>query len=199
LAGAFLYDSGIPKPSSILIHGAAGGVATALIQLCVADGIVPIGTVSTEAKRAFARNAGAPHVVHRASEDVPDAVMRITGGRGVDAVFDRAGPGFAANLDLLAASGTLISINSLEGAPDTDLFAELKKRLGKSLGVRCYSIHTLDRQPARRRAFMERAIGLMSEGRLRPPPPTLLPLAQASRAHAMLESGETLGKLVLLP
>ena len=47
LAGAFLYDAGIPRPSTILIHGAAGGVATALIQLCLADGIVPIGTVST--------------------------------------------------------------------------------------------------------------------------------------------------------
>jgi NADPH2:quinone reductase len=199
LAGAFLYDSGIPKPSTILIHGAAGGVATALIQLCLADGIVPIGTVSTDAKLDFARRAGAPHVIHRGRENVRDAVLRITEGHGVDAVYDRAGPGFTSSLDLLAMSGTLISINSLDGAPDADLYTELKKRLGRSLGVRCYSIHTLDQQPARRRAFMQRAIDLMTEGRLRPPPPTLLPLADAARAHAMLEAGETLGKLVLVP
>ena len=46
---------------------------------------------------------------------------------------------------------------------------------------------------------MQRAIDLMAEGRLRPPPPTLLPLAHAARAHALLEAGETLGKLVLMP
>jgi NADPH:quinone reductase len=199
LAGAFLYDAGLPKPTTVLIHGAAGGVATALIQLCLADGIVPIGTVSTAAKRDFALAAGAPHVIHRASENVRDAVMRITGGRGVDVVYDRARPGFTDNLDLLAPSGTLVSIDSLKDAPDADLFVELRKRLGRSLGVRCYSIHTLDQQPARRRAFMQRAIDLMSEGRLRPPPPTLLPLRDAARAHAMLEAGETLGKLVLTP
>ena len=199
LAGAFLYDAGIPKPSTILIHGAAGGVATALIQLCMADGVVPIGTVSTQAKRDFASSAGAPHVIHRASENVRAAVMRITEGRGVDVVYDRAGPGFTANLDLLAPSGTLVSINSLEAVPDADLFSELKKRLGRSLGVRCYSIHTLDQQPGRRRAFMQRAIDLMAQGELRPPPATLLPLSEAARAHAMLEAGETLGKLVLVP
>lgn len=199
LAGAFLYDSGIPKPSTIVIHGAAGGVATALIQLCLADGIVPIGTVSTREKQDFAHRAGAPHVIHRANENVREIVMRITAGRGVDVVYDRAAAGFTSNLDLLAPSGTLISINSLEGAPDADLFSELKNRLGRSLGVRCYSIHTLDQQPARRRAFMQRAIDLMSEGRLRPPPVTLLPLAQAARAHTMLEAGESLGKIVLVP
>ena len=201
LAGAFLYDSGIRKPATILVHGAAGGVATALIQLSLADGIVPIGTVSTAEKRAFAQGAGAPHVIHRATRNVHDDVMAITGGRGVDAVYDRAGPGFTKNLELLAPLGTLVSINSLEGVPDADLFTELRRHLGKSLGVRCYSIHTLDKEPARRRAFMQRAIDLMAEGRLRPPPPTLMPLADAARAHALLEAGgnAALGKLVLVP
>lgn len=199
LAGAFLYDSGIRRPETILIHGAAGGVATALIQLCLADGILPIGTVSTQEKGAFARAAGAPHVIHRPTQDVRDEVMNVTGKRGVDVVYDRAGAGFTKNLELLAPLGTLVSINSLEGVPGADLFAELRRHLGKSLGVRCYSIHTLDKEPERRRAFMQRAIDLMAEGRLRPPPPTRLPLADAARAHALLEAGATLGKLVLVP
>jgi NADPH2:quinone reductase len=83
--------------------------------------------------------------------------------------------------------------------PGVDIFEELRARLGKSLGVRCYSIHTLDQQPATRRALMQRAIDLMAEGRLRPPRPTLLPLADARRAHEMMEAGTTLGKLVLVP
>ncbi|MDO8371696.1 MAG: zinc-binding dehydrogenase, partial [Polaromonas sp.] len=53
--------------------------------------------------------------------------------------------------------------------------------------------------PATRRALMERAISLMAAGSLRPPPPTLLPLAEAQRAHELLDAGLTLGKLVLLP
>lgn len=199
LAGALLYDSGIRKPESVLIHGAAGGVATALIQLCLADGIMPIGTVSTEEKRAFAHAAGAPHVIHRPTQNVHDEVMALTDGRGVDVVYAHGGPGFTENLDFLAPLGTLVSINSLEGVPDADLFTELRRHLRKSLGVRLYSMHTLDNQPARRRAFMHRGIDLMVEGRLRPPPPTLLPLADASRAHALLEAGATLGKLVLTP
>jgi len=83
--------------------------------------------------------------------------------------------------------------------PDADLYGELKKRQARCLGVRCYSIHALDHDRELRRALMERAIGLMASGRLRPPPPTVLPLAEAARAHEMMEAGRTLGKVVLVP
>lgn len=200
LAGALLYESGVRKPGSILIHGAAGGVATAVIQLAVADGILAIGTVSTEEKRAFARAAGAPHVIVRESEDVLDKVKALTGGSGVDVVYAAAGPAFIKNLELLAPLGTLVSFSIFGGMmPEADIFGELRRRLGKSLGVRCYSIHTLDEQPVLRRALMQRGIDLMAAGRLRPPPPTLLPLADARRAHELMEAGKTLGKVVLLP
>lgn len=63
---------------------------------------------------------------------------------------------------------------------DVDLFGELRRRLGKSLGVRCYSIHTLDEQPELRRALTQRAIDLMAAGKLKPPPATLFPLADAA-------------------
>lgn len=199
LAGALLYESGVRPPTSILIHGGAGGVATALIQLCRADGILPIATVSTEEKRAFARAAGAPHVIHRGTQDVREEVMALTAGRGVDVVYAIAGPAFTANLDLLAPLGTLVSINTLSGTPEADLFTAMRRLLGRSLGVRCYSIHTLDRQPATRRALMQRAIDLMAADRLRPPSPTRLLLAEAQRAHELLESRRTLGKIVLVP
>jgi len=113
-----------------------------------------------------------------------------------------AGPAaaFIANLDLLAPYGTVVSFATLGGPlPDADLFGELKKRQGKCLGVRCYSIHALDHDHELRRTLMERAIGLMAAGRLRPPPPTLLPLAQAARAHELMEAGRTMGKIVLVP
>jgi NADPH2:quinone reductase len=199
LAGALLYESGVQKPRSIVVYGAAGGVGLALVQLALADGIETIGVVSTAKKRSFLRAAGAQNVVLRGSA-IADEVAALTCGRGVDVVYALAGPDFIRNLDLLAARGTLVSFSILGGGmPDADIFGELRQRLGKSLGVRVYSIHTLDQDVQTRRALMQRAIELMAAGRLRPPPPTLLPLSEARRAHELLEAGTTLGKVVLVP
>ena len=202
LAGALLYESGVRKPRSIVAYGASGGVGMALLQLAKCDGIEAIGIVSTEEKRAFVHRAGIEHVLIRGRDDLRSEVMAVTGGRGVDVVYAMAGPSaaFVGNLDLLAPLGTIVSFSILGGLmPDADLYGELRKRLGKSLGVRCYSIHTLDHDRERRRALMERAIQLMAAGRLRPPPPTVLPLAEAARAHEIMEAGRSLGKIVLAP
>ncbi len=200
LAGALLYESGVRRPASLLIHGAAGGVGTAVLQLAQVDGMLAIGTVSSDDKLAFARAAGAQNVIHRGTHQAHTEVMALTGGRGVDLVLDHVGgTAFTANLDLLAPLGTLLSYNALAGLPEENLLGALRRLMGKSLGVRCYSIHSLDRIPETRRALMERAIALMAAGSLRPPPPTLLPLTEARRAHELLDAGETLGKMVLLP
>jgi NADPH2:quinone reductase len=202
LAGALLYESGVRKPRSIAAYGASGGVGTALLQLAKCDGIAGIGFVSSEEKRAFARQAGIENVLIRGKDDLREGIMALTGGRGVDAVYAMGGPTaqFVGNLDLLAPLGTLVSFGFLGGPmPDLDLLAELRKRQGKCLGVRCYSIHTLDHDRKLRRALMGRAIELMAAGRLRPPLPTVLPLAQAARAHELMEAGRTMGKIVLAP
>ena len=174
----------------------------ALLQLAQADGMVGIGIVSTDEKRAYVQRAGIEHVLIRGRDDLRERVTALTDAEGVDVVYAMAGPSasFIGNLDLLAPLGTVVSFGILGGLiPDADLFGALRKRLGKSLGVRCYSIHTLDHDRTLRRALMERAIALMAAGRLRPPPPTVLPLAQAARAHEMMEAGRTLGKVVLAP
>ena len=202
LAGALLYESGVRKPRSIVAYGASGGVGMALLQLAKCDGIAAIGVVSTEEKRAFVQRAGIEHVLIRGKDDLRERVMAQTGGRVVDVVYSMAGPSaaFVGNLDLLAPLGTVVSFSVLGGLmPDADLYGELRKRLGKSLGVRVYSVHTLDHERELRRALMERAIELMAAGRLRPPPPTVLPLAEAAKAHEMMEAGRSLGKIVLAP
>jgi len=126
-------------------------------------------------------------LIHRGRQSVQSEVMALTDGRGVDLVLDHvAGPGFSAQLDLLAPLDNLLSYNALAGLPAENLLGELRRRLGKSLGVRCYSTHTLDQAPTQRRELMERAIALVATGALRLPP------------HALLDAGQTLGKLVLL-
>lgn len=200
LAGALLYESGARPPRSILVHGAAGGVAGALLQLAQADGLLAIGTVSDSTKYDFACASGAQHVINRSSQNVRETVMALTQGRGVDMVLDHVGgPGFTANLDLLASRGTLLSYNALAGLPDQNLLGEMRRLLGKSLGVRCYSIHTLDAEPDTRRALMERALKLLAEGRIRAPAITHLPLSEAAKAHQLLDAAQVLGKLVLRP
>jgi NADPH2:quinone reductase len=202
LAGALLYESGVRKPRSIVAYGASGGVGMTLLQLAACDGMAAIGIVSSEEKRAFVQRAGIEHVLIRGKDDLRERVMALTAGRGVDVVYAMGGPkaAFVSNLDLLAPLGTLVSFAVLGGLmPDADLFGEIRKRLGKSLGVRCYSVHALDHEHELRRALMQRAIDLMAAGRLRPPPPTVMPLADAARAHALMEAGQTVGKIVLVP
>jgi NADPH2:quinone reductase len=200
LAGALLYESGVRKPKSVVAYGASGGVGMAVLQLAQCDGIEAVGIVSSEAKRAFVLRAGIRHVLIRGKDDLQARVMSLTGNRGVDVVYAMGGPSadFVRNLDLLAPLGTVVSFAILGGLiPDADLYGELRRRAGKSPGVRVYSIHTLDHDRALRRRLMERAIELMAAGKLSPPPPTLLPLAQAARAHKLMEAGQTLGKIVL--
>jgi NADPH2:quinone reductase len=202
LAGALLYESGVRKPRSIVAYGASGGVGMALLQLAKCDGIAPIGIVSSAEKRAFVERAGIEHVLIRGKDDLRERILALTGGRGVDVVYAMGGPNaeFVANLDLLAPLGTVVSFSVLGGfIPEADLYGELRKRIGKSAGVRVYSIHTLDHDRELRRGLMERAIKLMAARRLRPPPPTVLPLADAARAHEMMEAGRNLGKIVLAP
>jgi NADPH2:quinone reductase len=200
LALALLYEAGARTPRSILVHGAAGGVATALLQVADSAGILAIGTASSSIKCDFARRAGATHVIDRSCQDVAGQVGAITGALGVDMVLDHvAGPGFTDNLVLLAPLGTLMSYNILGGLPQKNLLEELRRFAGKSLGVRCYTIHTLDSQPHIRRALMLRAIELFACGRRRPPEPTRLALSDAARAHRLLDSGDVLGKIVLIP
>lgn len=200
LALGMLFDSGSPPPKSIVVQAAAGGVGIALVQTAAAHGIEVFAVAGSDAKCAHARQAGAHHTHRRGSGDLRQAVLAATAGRGVDMVFDHVGgPGFLPQLDLLAPRGTLLSYNVLQGLPEENLVAELRKRLDRSLAVRCYSVHVLDREPARRRELMNNAIDLLAEGRIRPPTPQRFALRDAVDAHRMLASPDALGKIVLVP
>lgn len=199
LAGALLYESGAGLPRSIVVDGAAQDIGLALVQLALADGIDTIAVVSTAEQRSFVRSAGATKIVLRGPGMV-DEVAALTGGCGADVLYALAGSAVTGELDLLAPRGTFVWLGIDGGEmPAAEVFGELRERLGKSLALRIYSSRALDRQGPMRRALMQRAIELMSAGRLRPPAPTLLRLADAERAHQLLEAGSTLGKLVLVP
>jgi NADPH2:quinone reductase len=130
----------------------------------------------------------------------PASAAAATSGVTIS-TFDSGSIGvdFAANLDLLAPLGTLLSFGILGGIPNDNLFTELRKRLGKSLGVRAYSIHTLDHDRELRRGLITRVMNLLASGQIRPPAPTIFKLSEASLAHELMESGKLIGKIVLVP
>lgn len=200
LAIALLASNGNLPARSILVPGAAGGVATALAQVARSRGLRVIGTASSDEKRAFALENGVSDIVDGDPQSLPERVLALTDGRGVDLAFDHVGGAlFVACLRSLAPFGMAVSYNILAGPPSNDVFDELRRLLGKSLAIRTFSIHTVDADVAQRRGLMEQAIALMASGQVRAPRATRMPLAASRRAHELLDSGASLGKLVLVP
>jgi NADPH:quinone reductase len=184
---------------SVLVHAAAGGMGNALIDIAKAAGLVVIGVAGGAEKARFARDLGADHVIDRKAEQVGERVARITGGRGVDAVIDPvAGPSIPGNVALLAPCGVLVLYGGLGGKAQLDLASTLRAG-GNSPAIRHFTIHTWDRLVEERRAGMRAVIDLLAAGKLKPRIHARLPLAEAARAHEMLESGAVLGKLLLRP
>jgi len=187
------------KGQSVLVYGAAGGMGNALIDLAKAADLAVIGVVSGAEKARFARDLGADHAIDRKHEKVGERVREITRSRGVDAIIDPvAGPSIPDNIALLAPCGTLVLYGALGGSAQLDLQPTLRAS-GNSPAVRQFTIHTWDHLVEERRAGMRALIDMLAAGKLRPRIHARLPLAEAIRAHEMLESGAVLGKLLLRP
>ena len=196
-----IYNDALqPRPGqSVLIYAAAGGMGNALIDLAKARKLEIIGVVSSEDKARFARELGADHVIDRKRETVAARVKDITRGRGVDIIIDPVGgPGIPGNLELLGPCGTLVVYGGLGGKAPLDLQTTMRASKN-SPALRQFSIHTWDHLVEERRAGMRALIDMLAAGTLHPRIHAKVPLAQASRAHEMLEGGEVLGKLLLVP
>ena len=201
VAYALLHETAGPRaPKSVLVIGAAGGVGSALVQLAKLAGMTVIGTVSTAEKATFARAMGADHIINYKALSVPETTIELTGGRGVDLVLDHVGgSSFTEFLPALANWGTLVSYNAFTGLPEKDLFAEMRAHVGKSPAVRCFSFHSYDHDAEGRRRLMRAVIELLAKGAIRPAIGTRFSLSQVRRAHALIEAGTALGKIVMHP
>ena len=185
---------------TVLVWNAAGGVGSAAVQLAVIAGKSVIGVAGSEAKTRAVLDLGAGQVVNYRSEDVVACVMRGTGGRGVDLILDSiGGKGFGRNFTMLAALGMVISYGRLEGPPEADLVTAMRANSAASPALRLFTIHSFDNRPDIRAATMKALLGHLAAGEIRPLIHDRLPLAQAARAHALLERGEVIGKLLLKP
>jgi NADPH2:quinone reductase len=185
---------------SVLVWAAAGGVGTALIQLAKLAGKQVIALAGSAAKCRFTLEQGADHSIDYKTADIGARIAAITAGRGVDLVLDPVGgPNFSRNFDYAAALGLVVNYGSLEGRPDPSYAQALQRRFGDSLGFRFFSMHVFDQAPERRRAAMRELLPLLAQGKIKPVIFDRIPLEQADRAHALFDSGEVMGKLLLKP
>jgi NADPH2:quinone reductase len=194
-----VHDTYPLKPGeTALVHAAAGGVGLLLIQMAKRLGARVLGTVSTPEKARLAKEAGADEVIQYTTEDFEAAVKRLTGGRGVQVVYDSVGKTtFERSLNVLAPRGTLVLYGQASGpVPPVDLGILAGK------GSLYVTRPTLGHYVATREELLRRAgqvLGWIRAGELKLRIEHTFPLAQAAEAHRALEGRKTTGKVLLIP
>lgn len=184
---------------SVLATGAAGGVGSAVVQLGRLAGRSVVGLARSVERCRFIESLGAVAIDAR-GEDLVERVHEATSGDGAGLVLDAVGgDGFLRLLDCVAPMGLLVSYAQLAGPVAADLIGALRGHRSNSPAVRCFTMHAFDRQPARRREATDRLLGHLARGDFVPPIHAVLPLREAARAHALLEAGSVLGKVLLEP
>jgi len=200
LTAHYLVRSSYPlkKGDTCLVHAAAGGMGLLLCQMGKLLGATVIGTVSTEEKAALAKGAGAEHVILYTQQDFEPEVKRITGGRGVDVVYDGVGATtFDKSLNCLRPRGYMILFGAASGpVPSLDL------QVLNVRGSLFLQRPSLNHHIAAREELLQRAgevLGWIKEGKIKLRIEHQLPLAQAAEAHKALEGRKTTGKILLIP
>ncbi|MGJ7487731.1 NAD(P)H-quinone oxidoreductase [Variovorax sp. LT2P21] len=181
----------------VLIHAAAGGVGSAAVQLAHAIGAQVFASASGD-KLDRVRALGADVGIDHRAQDFAEVVAAETGGRGVDVVIDFIGaPYFERNVRALADGGRLVQVGVMGGTAgasmpiDRLLFGHLQI-MGTVMKSRTPAV-----KQAMTRRFAQRWLAQFGAGALRPVIDTVLPLAQAAEAHRRMESGLSVGKIVL--
>ena len=187
------------KPGhTALVHAAAGGVGLLLCQLISQRGGTVIGTVSTEAKEKAARAAGATHVIRYDQDAVAEQVSSLTGGTGVDVVYDGVGKStFDASLASLKTRGLLALFGQSSGAVEAFDPQILNQR--GSLSLTRPSLAHFVATPEELRWRASELFGAVAARTLELALHGTYPLEDAAHAHRDLASRATSGKLILLP
>jgi NADPH2:quinone reductase len=188
----------LKRGETALVHAAAGGVGLLLVQMAHEIGARVIATVSTEEKAALARNAGADDVILYTQTDFESETLRLTGGKGVDVVYDSVGKTtFGKGLNVLRPRGMMVLYGASSGAvPPFDPIHLTQK------GSLYVTRPSLGNYIASREELVARSsavFGMITAGKLKLRIEHTYPLADAQQAHRDLEGRRTTGKLLLIP
>lgn len=181
-----------------LVHAAAGGVGLLLCQIARRHGAFVIGTVSTPEKAKLAADAGANETILYSRQDFVTEVKRITGGVGVQVIYDSVGATtFLKGLDCLAPRGTMVLFGQSSG-PVHPIDPQLLSQKGSLFLTRPTLAHYVA-TPTDLRWRAGDVLGWVHDGSLRLRVDREVPLAQVADAHRALEARETTGKVLLQP
>ncbi|QJU57230.1 quinone oxidoreductase [Sphingomonas sp. AP4-R1] len=181
-----------------LVHAAAGGVGSLLIQWLKALGTTVIAHTGTPEKAARAQRLGADHAFHGPLEGLAEQVRAATGGRGVDVVFDSVGrDSWAPSIASVAKRGLIISFGNASGPVDP--VAPLALMRAGSVFLTRPTLGDYTATPEERTAAADRLFAMLESGKVRVDIGAEWPLAEAGKAQEAIESRATTGSTILIP
>jgi NADPH2:quinone reductase len=200
MTAEFLLRRCFPVQSgqTILVHAAAGGVGTIMVQWAKLLGATVIGTVGSEEKARLAKDLGCDHVIFYRQEDVAARVREITGGVGVPVAYDSVGKDtFEGTLASLARRGLFVSFGNASGPVPP--FSPLRLSQAGSLFFTRPTMFDYTAATEELDASAGALFDLIAAGKLRIEIGQTFPLADARKAHEALQGRETHGASLLLP
>lgn len=184
---------------TLLVHGGASGIGTTAIQLGKAFGATVLVTAGSAEKCAACEKLGADVAINYREEDFVTAVKKATEGRGADVILDMVGGRYIErNYQAAAQDGRIVQIAFMQGSRvEIDFMRLMLKRL-------THTGATLRSRPLAEKIEIADALHahvwpLLNSGRCMPIIHRVFPMAEASQAHALMEAGQSIGKLILLP
>jgi len=193
-----IFDRGKLQPGeSLLVHGGSSGIGVTAIQMATALGSKVYVTAGSDEKCKFCEELGAAKAINYKTEDFPKVIHQLTDGRGVNVILDMIGGNYAqGNISSLAEEGRLVLINAMKGKDvQIDLAQVMRKRLiitGSMLRSR-----EIGFKSAIARNLEKHIWPLLASGRIKPVIHSVFPAKDAAKAHALMESSEHVGKIVL--
>lgn len=193
-----VFDRGKLQPGeSLLVHGGSSGIGVAAIQMATALGSAVYVTAGSEEKCKFCEELGAAKAINYKTEDFSEVIHQLTDGKGVNVILDMIGGDYTSgNISSLAEEGRLVLINATKGKDvQIDLAQVMRKRLiitGSMLRSR-----EIEFKSAIARSLEQYIWPLLTSGKIKPVIHAVFPAKDAAKAHALMESSEHMGKIVL--
>jgi NADPH2:quinone reductase len=193
-----VFERGRLQPGeAFLVHGGTSGIGTTAIQLAKAFGAKVIATAGSPEKCDACLTLGADLAINYREADFVRGVKDVTGGRGADVILDMVGGSYIQrNYEAAAQDGRIVQIAFMQGGKaEVDFRRLMMKRLthtGSTLRAR-----SVAEKAAIARALEERVLPLLAQGRCRPVMDSTFPLEAVRDAHARMDGGEHIGKIVL--
>lgn len=193
-----VFERGALKAGeTFLVHGGSSGIGTTAIQLANLFGATVIATAGSAEKCAACEKLGAHAAINYREKDFAEEAKRLTEGRGVDVILDMVGGDYIQrNINACATDGRIVSIAFLNGpTAEVNFMPVMLKRLtltGSTLRPR-----SIEEKAALASALKAKVWPLLDAGRVKPQIDTVFPLAEAAKAHALMERSSHIGKIVL--